>query len=1290
MFASQKNTLRALLRQRPVRFLLAVLLGSTGLPIQHAAALTTNVFVSEQRSPGCLALFENGICARILVSSNDWPGVARAAGDLRNDLTRVSGINPGPAMESSQDGQNAILIGTIGRSALIDELVREGKLDVNSVVGKWEATVVEVVQNPIPGVASALVIAGSDKRGTIFGIYDLCEQIGVSPWHWWADVPPRHHDQLFVGQGRHILGPSGVKYRGIFINDEGPCLMTWARKKYGELNSGLYTNVFELILRLQGNYLWPAMWDNSFATDDLLSAKLADEYGIVMGTSHHEPMMRAWKEWERAGNPKGSWDYSKNAEKLRAYWAEGIRRTKYYEKVTTLGMRGDGDEPMSQSESIALLERIVADQRKIIADTVHPNITQIPQVWSLYKEVMGYYDKGMRVPDDVILLWCDDNWGNLRRLPTANERQRAGGAGIYYHFDYVGGPRNYKWLNTVPLPAIHEQMDLAWRYGADKLWIANVGDIKPEEVPLEFFLTLGRNPAAWSRDNLQDYLRRWAEREFGAQHATEIADIVAKYAKYNGRRKPELLEPGTFSLDNYEEADRVLAEWKSIVDRAEAISSELPPESRDAFFELVLFPTKASATVNALYIAVAKNRAFASRQDPRANEFARQARDLFQQDAELSDYYNHKLAGGKWNHMMDQTHIGYTGWQQPDKDKLPALMEVTNSVGSDTSSQPQPVHASIPAGLPANWAGFVESDGVVSIEAEHVTGKTDTATARWGVLPDYGRTLSGMTIFPRTAPRSEPLRDSAGLEYQLWLTNTGTVTATLVLSPCLNFEPDKDVQIAVSFDEAEPQVLTVAPKGYNASDGNRDWEESVKDNARKISSKHQIANTGPHKFKIWAVTPAVVVEKIIIDCGGLRPSYLGPPESLRVGANSNSQGRGTSATGAVVSGKYRNLFVEAGHSSKEVEQRIHAAFQQLFHGDLTNETVFFPAGSNANGALAFICDIHSRDVRSEGMSYGMMIAAQLNRKSEFDALWNWAKTYMQHTNPAHPSFGYFSWSLKTNGVANDEMPAPDGEEYFATALYFASARWGNGAGIYNYRAEADRILTDLRHRPSITGQTIKGRQTAVAIFHLEHKLVRFTPDVDNCEHTDPSYHLPAFYEMWARCGPPTDRPFWHEAAAASRDYLCRAAHPTTGLTSEYGNFDGTPWVAPWNPRSGDFVADAWRTAMNWSVDWAWWAADPRQRELSDRLQRFFVSQGVTNYVGRFTLAGKSLGGDHSAGLVAMNATASLATEGPQAWQFVDALWNLPVPAGPYRYYDGMLYMLAMLHCSGEFRLWEPK
>jgi oligosaccharide reducing-end xylanase len=394
--------------------------------------------------------------------------------------------------------------------------------------------------------------------------------------------------------------------------------------------------------------------------------------------------------------------------------------------------------------------------------------------------------------------------------------------------------------------------------------------------------------------------------------------------------------------------------------------------------------------------------------------------------------------------------------------------------------------------------------------------------------------------------------------------------------------------------------------------------------------------------------------------------------------------------GAVATGRYRNMFVEAGHSPEDVSAKINATFQQLFHGDPNTQAVYFPAGTNANGALAYIHDLGSKDVRSEGMSYGMMIAVQLNQKTEFDALWNWAKTCMYHASSSHPAYGYFSWSMTTNGVANDEMPAPDGEQYFVTSLYFAAARWGSGAGICNYRAEADRLLGDLRHRQLLTGSTVKGTMTAGAIFEPKNKLVRFTPDVANWNHTDPSYQLPAFYELWAKCGPAADREFWAQAATASRDFFQHAANPVTGLAPDYANFDGTPWAAPWNLHSADFQYDSWRTAMNWSVDWAWWAKDVREKELSDRIQAFFESKGLANYGSRFTLDGNQFGNDHTTGLVAMNAVASLAATNPRSQKFVEALWNTPVPTGSWRYYDGMLYLLAQLHCGGEFRVWTPQ
>ena len=407
---------------------------------------------------------------------------------------------------------------------------------------------------------------------------------------------------------------------------------------------------------------------------------------------------------------------------------------------------------------------------------------------------------------------------------------------------------------------------------------------------------------------------------------------------------------------------------------------------------------------------------------------------------------------------------------------------------------------------------------------------------------------------------------------------------------------------------------------------------------------------------------------------------------------------GADGSGAFATGHYRNLFAENGHSQKEIQEKVDLAFQQLFHGNPTNQAVYYSAGANSNGPLAYITDIKHNDVRTEGLSYGMMIAVQMDKKVKFDALWNWSKTYLYHADPKHPSCGFFSWQAKTNGVTMSEFVAPDGESYYAMALYFAANRWGSGAGIYNYKAQADELLTNMRHRAVITGQISMLRQgtnftrmvSCGPLVNEEHKMILFSPSTERPPFTDPSYHLPAFYELWARWGPPADRDFWMQAATNSRDFFVRTANPITGLAPDYANFDGSPATNGWSKSASHFGYDSFRTAGNWSVDWSWWAKDPPERALSDSLQAFFESRGMETYGCQFTLDGKPLDARHAQGLVAVNADASLAATNPRAKEFVEALWNTPTPDGLERYYEGLLYMMALLHCSGEFQIWSPK
>jgi hypothetical protein len=576
--------------------------------------------------------------------------------------------------------------------------VAAGKLDVAAIRGQWEAFLVEVIEQPLPGVDRALVIAGSDKRGTIYGIYEISQQIGVSPWYWWADVPPVHRESLALASGRTVQASPSVRYRGIFLNDEYPNLTNWVRAKFGtvtpQANSNVpanvanygrefYTRLFEVMLRLRANYLWPAMWNNAFNEDDPENARLADEYGIVMGTSHQEPMIRAQKEWDRRYQKTlGTWNYANHPDVLEQFWRDGIRRNKAFESIVTLGLRGANDTEMAPGgpeANRALLEKIVEVQRDILRQEVNPDITQVPQMWCLYKEVQEFHEHGMRVPDDVTLLWAEDNWGNIRRLPTPAERGRSGGAGIYYHFDYHGGPRSYQWLNTSPIPKIWEQMSMAKEYGADRIWIVNVGHFKGYEFPLEYFLSLAWDTKRWGPDDFGRFTRLWAEREFGATHATDIADIVTKYSKYNGRRKPEMLAPDTYSLIDYREAETVVSDYQAIAAKAAAIAKTLPDNRRDAFHQLVLSPTAASALVNELYLAAGRNALYAQQGRAGAGTQAAEVRRLFQSYLDLIGHYNGDFAGGKWAHFMDQPVLGYTTWSDPPKNNLDhlTLMEPT-------------------------------------------------------------------------------------------------------------------------------------------------------------------------------------------------------------------------------------------------------------------------------------------------------------------------------------------------------------------------------------------------------------------------------------------------------------------------------------------------------------------------------------------------------------------------------------------------------------------------------------
>jgi hypothetical protein len=615
------------------------------------------------------------------------------------------------------------------------------------------------------------------------------------------------------------------------------------------------------------------------------------------------------------------------------------------------------------------LERIIHDQRNILREVTAKDPTGIPQLWALYKEVQDYYDKGMRVPDDITLLFCDDNWGNIRLLPNLDEKQRAGGYGIYYHFDYVGGPRNYKWLNTNQISRIWEQMHLAYEYGVDRIWIVNVGDIKPMELPISFFLDYAWSPVNWPLKLMQKYTELWSEQQFGATHASSIAHILTQYTNFNSRRKPELLSPETYSLLNFHEADSIVAAYNELVKQATAINDEIPKAYKDAFYQLVLFPVKACANLNDLYVTAARNRLYARQGRALTNIMAAKVELLFSKDAELCREYNNTLSGGKWNHMMDQTHIGYTSWQQPPENNMPyverisllpgpvpgmAIEGLANYWPNDTNTAAimkldpwqknnstielfnrgkEPYNYSVVSDVPwlhtdpdhgtidgekriqihVDWSqvppgvdqavlkiststgtrfdvlvpvfnpgyphpeeinGFIESGGYISMEAQHFTRSFEIPPYQWIYIPDLGRTLSGVTLFPVKGKELLPTANAPHLEYKVYIFHPEDIRLHVYVSPTQDFLKDEGLRYALAFDDNRPVIINIHADRSPAA-----WEKTVAENINKTTARFSLDKPGNHVLKLWMLDPGILLQKIVVETRDIGDSYLGPPES---------------------------------------------------------------------------------------------------------------------------------------------------------------------------------------------------------------------------------------------------------------------------------------------------------------------------------------------------------------------------------------------------------------------------
>ena len=792
----------------------------------------------------------------IYMDANDCKGVSYAAHALLKDIKTVSGTtatltSDAGFLKKADTARPTILVGTIGHSTAIDQLVKQKRINGNLLKGKREKFIITLIDGQ-------LVIAGSDRRGTIYGIYELSQQMGVSPWYDWADVPVEHHDSIFVNKGIYTDGEPAVRYRGIFLNDEAPCLTSWVKNTYGTEygDHRFYQRVFELVLRLRGNMMWPAMWGWAFYADDPENEKTADEMGVVMSTSHHEPMARNHQEYARNRKGWGPWNYQKNKANLQKFFREGIERMKGTEQIVTIGMRGDGDEAMSAEADTKLMTNIINDQRKIIADVTGKKASETPQVWALYKEVLDYYDKGMKVPDDVTLLLCDDNWGNVRRVPNAKERKHKGGWGLYYHVDYVGAPRNSKMLNCTPVQNPWEQLTLAYENGIDRLWILNVGDLKPMEYPISQFMDIAWNPHKYAVNQITNHTRDWCAQQFGEEQADEAARLLNLICKYNGRCTPEMLDKSTYSLEN--------GEWQEVVNQYLKIEADalrqynsLPAAYHDAYRQIILFPIEVMSNLHQMYFAQAMNNQLYEQGNPKANIWADECENHFKRDSLICDEYNHKMAGGKWNGMMTQKHIGYTSWNDAfEKDTCPKLFRVSTS---------------------SNETVIAGHDGVVEIEAPYYSSKTDAAEAKWTEIPFMGKSVSAMTLMPYTKSVK-----GASITYkfkmQVSKTSDGKafngkqkVRIHVITKSTLDYLNKGGLTYGVSLDGASPvevnfnKDLNEKPENiYNIY-----YPTIATRIVDKVIELELPATTdGIHTLTLTPNDPAIIFEKIVIDGRG--------------------------------------------------------------------------------------------------------------------------------------------------------------------------------------------------------------------------------------------------------------------------------------------------------------------------------------------------------------------------------------------------------------------------------------
>lgn len=681
----------------------------------------------------------------IIFDDADFPVVGIAAGMFADDVERVTGNRPEVMVVTSDETMPdapVVVAGTIGHSRIVDGLVAAGFIDVSEIEGKWESTLIKTIE--IPGSSNpVMVIAGSDRRGTAYGLTSLSEAVGVSPWYWWADVTPQPRKALFVEPGRFVQGEPSVQYRGIFINDErfgGWSL--WAERNFdkesGKVGPKTYQKVFELLLRLKGNLLWPAMHNGTQAFNgDPENARLADDYAIVMGTSHCEQMLRNNEdEWKNVGT-YGDFNYITNRQTMIDYWEERVRTNGGYENIYTLGLRGIHDYPMegarTTEERTGLMQKAINDQRDILRRNVDAPVEEVPQMLCTYEEVLDAYHHGLEVPEDVTLLWSDDKHGYTRNLSNPQEQKRKGGAGIYYHLSYHGDPASWIWLSPLSPAFISNELTKAYTFGARKIWVFNVGDIKPAEKELSFAMELAWDIEKWQPENAHRYIGQWASRIFGEKAGMEIADIQQSYYRLMASGK----DSHVYFID-YTTGDivRRIEEYRNIEERALALASDIPESLKAAYFELVLYPVRGASLLNRYQLLARRSLANVGRDDNAAMEDARMAEQAFHELNEWTRLYNKELLDGKWDEFFNWQPYH---WYRSKKMDAPVCTEdLIEKVGKGPSAR------------------FVCPDEALNEEGELIMAEKE------GELPIWIEALTPIRNFSKAAADNEFCRVNIG------------------------------------------------------------------------------------------------------------------------------------------------------------------------------------------------------------------------------------------------------------------------------------------------------------------------------------------------------------------------------------------------------------------------------------------------------------------------------------------------------------------------------------------------